>query len=171
MHPMDSPAELRERKIRAAEQARSLIDGLGKSHDLNARATMLHDRVSEGIKTICSQDQSFTQNQTEVLTEIAVHLALLFDADMRSPSGFWPKLKHEVSAMGPVGKLTFLGAVVALSIGLAQIAAWGWSLLPDGDRASKQEVAPPGSGGKLPIQDSKEPGGLSLPPDLVPKGG
>lgn len=88
---------------------------------------MLHDRVSEGIRTICTQNQGFNQKQTEVLTEIAVHLALLFDSDMKAPAGFLRKLRVEVGRLGPVGKITFVGVAVTLLIGVAQIAHFGWT--------------------------------------------
>ncbi|MDH4415014.1 MAG: hypothetical protein QE484_17035 [Rhizobium sp.] len=125
---MNTPAELREKKIKAAEKARSLIDGLGKSHDLDARATMLHDRVSEGIKTICAQNQGFDQRQTEILTEIAVHLALLFDGELKPPTGFWRRLKAEFSGMSPVGKLGLIAVAITIAVGVAQIGSGVYSL-------------------------------------------
>ncbi len=126
---MNSPVEQREKKIKAAEKARNLLHGLGKTRNLEARATLLHDRVSEGIKTICDDGSCFTEQQTETLTAMSVHLALLFDGDMQPPNGFVGRLLSDYSKMGAASKVTFLSGAVALVIGLATLSGWGISAL------------------------------------------
>lgn len=125
---MSNPVEQREKMIKAAEKARLLISRPRDANDFEVRATVLHDRVSEGIKTICAEYSAFDARQTEAITEISVHLALLFDQHLQPPDTFLKRLRHEFGAMGAAGKLTFLGVVVALMIGVSQIATWGFLL-------------------------------------------
>ena len=131
---METPTTQREKKIAAAESARALIDGLGDIRDLQARATVLHDRVSEGIKSICAQDACFNAKQTETLTTIAVHLALMFDSDLKTPTGFFAKLRHEFSHLSAIGKIGAIGVIVTLLGGAGQIGGsvyhFGMSYFP-----------------------------------------
>jgi hypothetical protein len=162
---MSNPVEQREKMIKAAEKARLLISRPRDTDNFEVRATVLHDRVSEGIKTICAEHSAFDARQTEALTEISVHLALLFDQHLQPPDTFLKRLRHEVGAMGAVGRLAFLGGLVALTIGLAQIAHWGFSVGKGAwSSLTSQSVA-----GHSPERSETAPVGTSEPPGTSSK--
>ncbi|MDV6226303.1 hypothetical protein R2G56_08395 [Nitratireductor aquimarinus] len=150
---MNSPIEQREKKIAAAAKARSLIADMGKTTNLEARATALHDRVSEGIKSICADGACFDGKQTETLTEMAVHLALLFDGDMQPPKGFAGQLRRDWGKMGATTKVVFVGGVVTLLANAGGVISNSYNWFNSVPAAAVEQSASEDSAGALPSSD------------------
>lgn len=121
---MTSPTERREKKIEAATKARAHLNDIGPTK-LEVRATVLYDRVSESVKTICasnSNNSKFSAAQTETLIDIAVHLALLFDNDMQPPTTFWGRFKSELKQASIMARLAAIPLVITVTIGMITIS-------------------------------------------------
>jgi hypothetical protein len=130
-----TPEQRRDKQLTVAKKARSYLDSLTPIRDVETRAALMHDKIAEGIRGICSEQQGcFNQKQTETLAAIAVHLALVMDPSQQRPAGLIGKARHEFAELSILRKLAALGAIIALLVGVGQLGIWGASAVGFGYR-------------------------------------
>lgn len=117
----DSPSDKRETKIAAASKVKAFLNQIGSVTDLNARATIIHDRMSESIQTICSKDGGFSTKQVETLISIAIHISLTFDKQEKNPLGFFKSFIFEFKSASAINKIGFVAVVITILAGVTQI--------------------------------------------------
>lgn len=161
------PAQSRERKLKKAREVREFLDALSPVRDIEARAKISHDRVTESVREICAgENPPFTEPQIEVLAEIAAQVAFLNDPSLSMPKGLWARGKAEYSKLGVLEKIAVWGGLIAMAIGVVQLGQFAvqsgdWAIRQFQSRPTEAQAmqgdAVPGTSGKLNLPKSGDP--------------
>ena len=123
---MNSPIDRRQQQLQKAEKARDFLSKTDSVKDIGTRAALLHDRIADSVRDICSEeDNCFNETQIKILSDIAVHIALLMDPSQKRASSFLGKLRGELREATISNRIILFSALVAMFIGVAQMASWG----------------------------------------------